>query len=26
VKRPPYRIAHALKPVVDEHIDDMLDK
>jgi hypothetical protein len=26
IKRNPYRIPHALKPVVDEHIDDMLDK
>jgi hypothetical protein len=26
IKRSPYRIPHALKPVVDEHIDDMLKK
>jgi hypothetical protein len=26
IKRNPYRIPHALKPVVDEHIDGMLKK
>jgi hypothetical protein len=26
IKRNPHRIPHALKPVVDEHIDDMLNK
>ena len=26
IKRHPYRIPHALKPVVDEHIDDMIKK
>ena len=26
IKRNPYRIPHTLKPVVDEHIDDMLKK
>jgi hypothetical protein len=26
IKRSPYRIPHALKPVVDEHIDDMLKR
>jgi hypothetical protein len=26
IKRNPYRIPHALKPVVDEQIDDMLEK
>jgi len=26
IKRPPYRIAHALKSVVEEHIDYMLNK
>ena len=26
IKRNPYRIPHALNPVVDEHIDEMLKK
>jgi hypothetical protein len=26
IKKCPYRIPHALKPVVEEHIDDMLEK
>jgi len=26
IKRNPYRIPHALKPVVDEHVNDMLKK
>ena len=26
IKRNPYRIPHALKPVVDEHIDDMIQR
>jgi len=26
IKKSPYRIPHALKPVVDEHIDDMLKR
>jgi hypothetical protein len=26
IKRNPYRIPHALKPVVDEHVDKMLEK
>ena len=26
IKRNPYRTPHALKPVVESHIDDMLEK
>ena len=26
IKKSPYRIPHALKPVVDEHTDDMLKR
>jgi hypothetical protein len=26
IKKTPYRIPHALKPVVEEHIEDMLKK
>jgi hypothetical protein len=26
IKKAPYRTTHALKPVVEDHIDDMLDK